>query len=204
MVGARLLVLGTVAGVAVKSVDGSFPDWLRDVGNSPAVFVFALAVIARMAGTVVLAAVHSGIFFASLCTAYYAWSTHALGFGGGRFVYLWGGLAVTLVPVLAATVRWAVGRSGLLPAAVVAAVAGVAAAGAGEVRQLWRYAAGDLPTGFPLHPTQAVIGLVIAVVIAGALPRDARTRIVALLLTAPMAWAASGLIDRVYETGLLS
>lgn len=49
-----------------------------------------------------------------------------------------------------------------------------------------------------------MIGLVLAMVIAGALPRDARTRIVALLLTAPMAWTASGLIDRVYETGLLS
>lgn len=129
MVGAGILALGTVAGVAVKSVDGSVPDWLRDVGNSPAVFVFALAVIARMAATVVLAAVHSAIFFTALCTAYYAWSTHALGFGGGRFVYLWGGLAVTLVPALAAAVRWAVGRSGALPAAVVAALAGVALVG---------------------------------------------------------------------------
>ena len=61
----------------------------------------------------------------------------------------------------------------------------------GSLRQLWLAGTGALPEGFPLHPVQAVAGVVVALVVAGVLPAHGRTRAVALVLLAPAAVVAT-------------
>lgn len=106
-------------------------------------------------------------------------------------------LAVTAVPVIAFAVNWASRRRGILPGLVMGLAAAIPLAD-GPLRQLWLgYGRNVLPAGFQLHPIQAALDVVMAVVIAGVLPRDRRTRFYALLLTVPMYWVATSMIDAV-------
>jgi hypothetical protein len=75
-----------------------------------------------------------------------------------------------------------------------AAVAGSAFVD-GAARQVGLWIFGALPAGFPIRPAQAVLTLVIAGLIAGALPVHVQTRAWALALTPLMAWMTARAAD---------
>lgn len=188
------VVLGLGSGVAATG-HGVAIGWVQDLVNYPGLYLFALAVIAVSAPTAAEAGLRSATFFTALCLAYYGWMTFALGFAGvGRYFYAWTALAVTAVPVIAVTVSWASRRRGILPGLVMGLAAAIPLAD-GPLRQLWLgYGRNVLPAGFQLHPVQAALDVVMAVVIAGVMPRDRHTRLYALLLAVPMCWVATSVI----------
>ncbi|HEV2810603.1 MAG TPA: hypothetical protein VGV93_09445, partial [Acidimicrobiales bacterium] len=72
-----LALLGALVGVASKSADASASQWVRDRANGPAVFVFAVSLLAWRSPGPVGAALRSVVFFSAMCVAYYAWSSEA-------------------------------------------------------------------------------------------------------------------------------
>nr|MDQ3344617.1 hypothetical protein [Actinomycetota bacterium] len=130
---------GFAAGVVAKAADESGIGWASDLGTHPAIWVAALAVIARFAPTVRWATLRAVGFFVVMCLGYYGWAVVALGFGSGpaltRFLVLWLAMSVTAVPVAAAGMHLAYARDGPVPGAAVASVAGLALLTGGAV---WR------------------------------------------------------------------
>ncbi|MBA4169731.1 MAG: hypothetical protein H0X68_04910 [Chloroflexi bacterium] len=197
-----LIGLGIVCGIAAKAADASEARWVNDLANSPTGSVFVLTLIGRFAFTPVDAALRSMAFFTATCLAYYGWSAYAFGFGGGPYFYLWVGLALTVVPILATGVRWACLRRGALPGLVMGTVAALTMAD-GAVWQLWMYyVEGLLSNDFPLHPVQAAVDLVVLFVIVGLLPRYGRTRLWASLAVLPMV-VVTGMIRELFSSALL-
>lgn len=196
-----LIGLGIVCGIAAKAADGSEARWVNDLANSPTAWVLALALIGRFAFTPVDAALRSAAFFTATCLAYYGWSAYVFGFGGGPYLYLWVGLALTVVPILAIGVRWACLRRGALPGLVMGTVAALTMAD-GAVWQLWLYYEGLLSDDFPLHTVQAAVDLVVLFVIAGLLPRYGRTRLWAFLTVLPMV-VVTGMVRELFSSALL-
>ncbi|CAN5402077.1 hypothetical protein BH23ACT9_BH23ACT9_13580 [soil metagenome] len=190
-----MAAVGAVAGVLAKLADGPWPVWVSDLADRPGLWVLALALIGARAPRRSEAAGWSATAFTAMCAAYYTWSAAVLGFGVGRYPLAWIGLALTVVPVLAVAVNWAVGRSGWLPGLVLAAVAGLALSD-GSLQQLWLQARGHLPPGFPLHPVQAALNVLIAGVILVLLPRHLRTRTWGLALVVPATLLVTFLVDR--------
>jgi hypothetical protein len=189
--------LGAVAGLAAKVADDAGPGWLADLGSYPAAWVLAVALLGWRAPSTRLAALGSALFFAVMSVAYYGWAVLVLGFGlraNAVLLVAWWVLSVTAVPLFAVGVRWAAAHRGVVPGALLAGAAALAVAD-GTLRQLWLAGTGALPAGFPLHPVQAVAGVVVAVVVAGVLPRHGRTRAVALVLLAPAALVATAGLD---------
>ncbi|KQS66518.1 hypothetical protein [Modestobacter sp. Leaf380] len=187
--------------MAAKAADASGVGWLADLGSHPAAWVLAVALLARAAPTGRLAAVGSAVFFAVMSLAYYAFAVVVLGFDlRGQLVLLaaWTVLSLTAVPLFAVVVHLATRHRGVLPGAVLAGAAALALADR-TLWELWLAATGDAPG--VLHPVQAVAGVVVALVVAGVLPRHGRTRAVALVLLAPAAVAATWGVDLLY--GLL-
>jgi GAF domain-containing protein len=165
--------------------------------------VLAVALLARAARSVRVAAATSAVFFTVMSVAYYGWAVGVLGFGlRANLVLLaaWTVLSLTAVPLFAVVVHLATRRRGVLPGTVLAGAAAVALADR-TLWQLWLAASGGLPPGTPLHPVQAVAGVVVALVVAGVLPRHGRTRAVALVLLVPAAVLATLGVDLLY--GLL-
>lgn len=199
---AGLALLGVVAGIAAKAADESGPTWAADLGSYPAAWVLAVALIGRFAPTLAAAAARAAAFFAAMTVAYYAWAAWVLGFGWSRLLPVWLVLAATAVAAVAAVVRWASDRPGVLPGALMALVAGIAAADGG-LRGLWLWAQGLLPWA-ATRPVQAVAEVVVAVVVAVVLPRNGVTRFWAAVLLVPMAWVAGELLDALHGTGWLS
>ncbi|WP_225233335.1 DUF6518 family protein [Klenkia terrae] len=188
--------LGAVVGAAAKVADAVGPGWLADLGSYPAAWVLAVALLGCRAPSTRAAGVGAAAFFAVMSVAYYGWAVVVLGFGlraNAVLLAAWLMLSATAVPLFAVAVRWAATRRGALPGVLLAG-AGALAVADGTVAQLWLAAVGELPAGTPLHPVQAVAGVLVALVVAGALPRHGRTRAVALVLLVPAAWiAAAGL-----------
>lgn len=81
-------------------------------------------------------------------------------------------MSVTAVPVAAAGMHLAYARDGPVPGAAVPSVAGLALLTGGAVWRLGVAALGYVPADFGLRPVQAV-DVVVALVIAGVLPRHA-------------------------------
>jgi hypothetical protein len=195
MVVVGIIVLGTTCGIAAKAADESQLHWASNLGNFPAAWVLALALIGWLAPTPGRAALRAGAFFVAVCLAYYAWASSMMGFPVAYDIWLWTGLAASAVPVLAAAVRWTRDRHGLLPGLILATVAALAVVD-GVVWQLWRaWREGGAPEWFPLRPFQALINVTVALVVAGILPRDHRTRLWAIVLLLPSAIIISGLLN---------
>jgi hypothetical protein len=188
---------GALAGIAAKIADESPITGMADLGTSPTVWVLALAVIARFAPTPVHAAIRAAAFFIAMCIGYYAWTSLKLGYpGSGPLLVGWLALAVTVVPIGAAVIRWSCDRSGAVAAVVLAGAGGIALADP-RVRQLWYAATGDLPSDFPLRPIQGVVAIAAALVITLWLPRHHATRAWAGALLLPMTFVVVAVLDAV-------
>jgi hypothetical protein len=200
---AGFTTLGVLAGIAAKAGDESGWRWAADLGSDPAAWVLAVALIGRYAPTAALAALRAAVFFAAMTVAYYGWAVGVLGFGyEPDLVVAWLGLSATAVAVFAAGTRWATRRSGVLPGAVLALVAGTVLAG-GAVRRLWLWADGSVASELA-NPVQAVVEIAAVLVVVVVLPTYTRTRLWALALTLPMWWLASTLIQQLlYGTGVI-
>jgi hypothetical protein len=192
-------VAGALCGVAAKAADTAATDWVNDLADFPAAYLLALALLARTAPSAVTSAVRAAAFFTTLCLAYYSWSSIVLGFGGGRFLFAWTAVALTVVPLLAAVLQWASRRDDAGAGLVTGLVMGLAAAAPladGAPRRLWSlYISDALDSGVPLHLPQAVLDVTVAAIVAGLLPRHRRTRLVALALVLPLVFVAGRLID---------
>jgi hypothetical protein len=194
-------LLGAAAGVAAKAADEGPVGWLGDLDTYAAVWIFALALIARYAPSSRTAALRAAAFFLAMSLAYYAWAERVLGFGpGGASLALWATVSLTVVPAVAAALAWGFSRRGALAGAVVAAAAAVTVADGGVVWQvLWTHVLGAAPDGFRVRPVQAAAALTLGLAIALALPAHRRTRVWALALTPPLAWIAHAVVfDVVY------
>ena len=188
--------LGLLAGVAAKAADASGVAWLADLGSYPAAWVLAVALVARSAPSTGRAAVGSAVFFAVMSVGYYGFAVGVLGFGLRVTLVLlgaWVALSVTAVPAFAAVVRESCVRRGVLPGVLLAGAAALALAD----RTLWHLVV--RPEGVPLHPVQGVVSAVVALVVAGLLPRHHRTRVVALALLVPAAVLATAAVDVLYS-----
>lgn len=186
---------GTLSGVAAKVADESDRPGLADLGTSPTVWVLALALIGRFAPTWVDAAIRAAAFFAALCIGYYAWASLVLGYpGSGPLLVGWIAVALTLVPIGAALIRWSCERPGAVSAMVFAGAGGIALSDQ-RVVQLWYAAIGELPSDFPLRPIQGLIGIATALVITLLLPRHHATRAWAAALLLPMTYIAMTAVD---------
>jgi hypothetical protein len=165
------------------------------VASYPAAWVLAVALLARSARSTRSAATGSAVFFAVMSVGYYGWAVGVLGFGlRANLVLLaaWVALSLTAVPAFAAVVHEACTRRGLLPGALLAGAASLALAD----RTLWHLVVP--PEGAALHPVQGVVAAVVALVVAGVLPRHHRTRVVALALLVPAAVVATAAVDVLY------
>jgi hypothetical protein len=186
---------GALSGAAAKVADESDITGMADLGTSPTVWVLALALIARLAPTQVDAAIRAAGFFAAMCIGYYAWTSAVLGYpGSGPLLMGWIAIALTIVPVGAALIRWSYDRSGVVAGAVLAGAGGVALSDQ-RVVQLWHAAIGGLPSDFPLRPIQGLTGIATALVITLWLPTHHATRASAGLLLLPMTYVAMTVLD---------
>lgn len=186
---------GALSGVAAKISDESTITGLADVGTSPTVWVLALALIARFAPTRADAAIRAAAFFAAMCIGYYAWTFQVLGYpGSGPLLVGWLAIALSVVPVGAALIRWSCSRSGVRAAAVLAGAGGIALSDE-RVVQLWYAATGQLPSDFPLRPIQGLIAISTAMVMTLWLPRHHATRVWAGALLLPLTYVAMTALD---------
>lgn len=191
-----IVLAGAAAGAVAKAADESTVTWASDLGTHPAIWVLAIAIIARLAPSGSWAAGRAGAFFVAMTCAYYAWSSLILGFPLDRWIAVWNALAVTAVPMLAFAAWWATHRRGLVPAAVLAGMAGTAMAG-GAMHQWLLWVRGELPSEFPVRPVQAIAEGLVVVVIVGLLPVYGRTRVWAVPLALVLAPVVTILIDQV-------
>ncbi|MGY2065449.1 DUF6518 family protein [Blastococcus sp. SYSU DS0619] len=198
---AGFALLGVLAGIAAKAGDESGWQWAGDLGTYPAAWVLVVALIGRSAPRVGAAALRAAVFFAAMTAAYYGWAVVVLGFGyEPELVLAWLLLSATAVAVFAAATWWASCRPGPAAGAVLALAAGTALVN-GAVRGLWLEWTGS---DVVLHPVQAVVEVVVALVVVLALPRHRSTRLWALGLLLPMAWLAQELVNRLlYDTGII-
>ena len=173
---------GLLAGAAAKAGDESGWRWAADLGSYPAAWVLAVALIGWAAASVRAAALRAGVFFAAMTVAYYGWAAVVLGFGWDlRLLVAWLVLSATAVPLVAAAASWSTRRTGPLPAALLALAAGITLGGG---------ALGDAGD----HPVQAVADVAVALVLTVVLPRDRRTRLLAVLATLPLTVVAAVLL----------
>ena len=174
---------GLAAGIAAKAADGSTWRWAEELGHYPAAWVLVVALTGWRAPSLRAAGVRAGVFFAAMTVAYYAWAALVLDRGWElRLLAAWLVLSATAVPLTAAAVRWATGRTGPVPGALLAMAAAITLGG-GVLLD-----AAD-------HPVQAVVDVAVALVIVVVLPRAARTRLWAAALTLPLAVLAAQLLD---------
>jgi hypothetical protein len=174
---------GLVAGIAAKAADFSGWQWADDLGHYPAAWVLVVALIGWRAPSLRTAAVRSAAFFAAMSVGYYAWAALVLDRGWElRGLAAWLVLSATAVAVTGAAGHVATRRTGRLPGAVLAMAAGIVLGGGVLAHP-------------GAHPVQAVVDVVVAVVLVVVLPRDGRTRLAAVVLTAPLTWVAAQLLD---------
>jgi len=184
---AAFALAGAVSGVLAKVADELPVDGLSDLGTSPTLWILVLALIARFAPTPLVAAGRGTAFYVAMCVGYYAWTSLVLRYpGSGPLLAAWLVLAVTIVPVVAALVRWARDRSDPVAAGVIAGVAGLAASDPAVI-QLWYAANGDLPPDFPLRPMQAALAIAAVATITLWIPTRTTVRAWAVLLLIPAA-----------------
>lgn len=119
-----LAVLGGLLGVVAKAADESTVQWLGDFGTQAGAWLFAAALIGRLAATRRVAATRSALLFLGVCSGYYGWGHYVLGFPTPRILYLWVLFALTAAPAMSAAVSWASRRRGVLAGMVMAAAAG--------------------------------------------------------------------------------
>ncbi|MCZ2824168.1 MULTISPECIES: DUF6518 family protein [unclassified Modestobacter] len=176
------LLAGLLTGAAAKAGDESGWRWAADLGSYPAAWVLVVALIGWSAPSPAAAALRSGVFFAAMTVAYYAWAALVLDFGWSvRLLVAWLVLSATAVPATAVAAHVATRGSGWLPGALLAMAAGITLGG-GALAD-----AGD-------HPVQAVVDVVVALVLVVVLARDLRTRLWAAALTLPLTGVAAVLL----------
>lgn len=174
-----LALAGALAGVAAKAADKSPWRWADDLGHYPAVWLLAVAAVARLSPTAASAAARSAVFFAAMTAAYYGWTDLVQGAGPAvwRLALVWWVLSTTAVPAYAVVVRAAAVDVRAAP------VAGAALALAGGLA----LAEGATPD----RPVQLVASVLAALVVTTALPVERRTRAWALALLVPGALLAA-------------
>ena len=189
--------LGVAAGIAAKPADESGIGWAGDLGTYPAVWVLAVALIGRSAPAAISAATRAAVFCGAMTVAYYAWAAVVLRFGWSPQLVPWLLLSSTAVAGAAVAAREGTRRPGALPGALMAMAAGIALAG-GSLQRLGQVLAGDLPA-IAGRPVQAAVDVLVAVLLAVALPRHRATRGWALVLTVPLTGLAAVLLQRLYQ-----
>ncbi|TVR70135.1 MAG: hypothetical protein EA415_13260 [Sphaerobacteraceae bacterium] len=195
-----LSILAILSGASAKAADESGLNWASGLGDHPAMWVLALALIGWLAPSPGRAAIRAVIYFVVMCLAYYAWAAFVLNFPVAYDIWFWIGLAATAVPLFAAVLRWTRDQHGILPGFILATVAALAVID-GVVWQLWwAWVENGAPDGFPLRPFQAVVNIAVALTIAGVFPRDHRTRVWALLLLIPIAILLSRVLPYVLDS----
>jgi hypothetical protein len=141
-------IAGVLAGIVAKAGDESGWRWAADLGNCPAAWVLAVALIGWSAPSAVAAALRSGMFFAAMTVAYYAWAAEVLDVGWDvRLLVAWLLLSATAVPVTGAGVQWAPRRAGWFAGGLLG-VPAEPVLGSGAARQtwlIWTDSAPDLP-----------------------------------------------------------
>jgi hypothetical protein len=187
-----LMLAGLLAGMLAKWMDedgpavlGSAGGWLAWLLSLLGVWAFTIAMVARSAPSPSHAAVRSSAFLLAMCVGYYGFSQVVFGFSGVRLLELWCVLAVTVAPLLATGLCWAV-RSPRRSAAAEVVTALVAAIPLGVlVAEAVSLAAppanGDVP---------ALVDLVLAAVLVWLLPRNPPARMRMLLAGVPTTLAA--------------
>jgi hypothetical protein len=190
----RFGALGLLAGVLAKAADESGRQWAADLGTYPAAWVLAVALIGWSAPSARAASLRSGVFFAAMAVAYYAWAALVLDFGwSSRSLIAWLVLSATAVPVTGAVVSWASRRSGPLPGGLLGVPAGLVL-GSGAAHEWWRAWVQAGPA-LPDRPVQVVAELATALVLVGVLPRDPRTGRWAAVLAVPAVLVAAPVLD---------
>lgn len=182
-----------------KLADDSTLTWASDLGTYPAIWVLALALIARFSPDLAQAALRAVAFFVGLSLGYYAWSVFVLNFGIGRYLYLWGAVAVTAVPAVAVLLRWASWSRGVLAGLAMAVAAGIALSD-GTVTQLWWGLTDQLADDFPYRPVQAAADVLVALAVVALLPRHGATRAWGLVLLLPAVVLATVALNAFYGT----
>jgi len=192
---AAFALAGAASGVLAKVADELPIEGLPDPGTSPTLWILVLALIARLAPSPLVAAGRGTAFYVALCVGYYAWTSLVLRYpGSGPLLAAWLVLALTVVPVVAALVRWTRDRSDPIAASVIAGVAGLAANDPSVV-QLW-YAANDgLPPDFPLRPMQAAVVMAAVAIITLWVPTRRTLRAWAVLLLVPATIVAGWVLE---------
>jgi hypothetical protein len=140
-----LLTLGALCGVLAKAADESSHRWAADFGTYPAVWVLALAPIARLSPPMLLAAVRASAFFLAIRQAHVLWSYVVLGFGSERSAMLWLALAASAVPLGAAFARWACNCRGVVPGLLLATLAAQAVSDRLSWQRWWVWVLDDAP-----------------------------------------------------------
>ncbi|MCZ2830436.1 DUF6518 family protein [Modestobacter sp. VKM Ac-2986] len=174
---------GLAAGTAAKAADFSGWRWANDLGHFPAAWVLVVALIGWRAPSLRAAAVRSAVFFAAMSVGYYSWAALVLDRGWDvRLLVAWLVLSATAVPATAAAGHLATRRTGWLFGAMLAMAAGIVLGG-------------GVLADPGAHPVQAVVEVLVVAVLVVVLPRDGRTRLWAVALTAPLTWVAAQLLD---------
>jgi len=192
-----LALLAVLAGIAAKEADESQITWASNLGDYPAAWVLALALIGRFSPGLVQAAVRAAVFFVAMCLAYYAWARYAMEFPVDRDFYFWMILAVTAVPAISAVVRWASLRRGALAGLLIAGVGALAVVDGLAWQLWWAWVLNQAPDDFPLRPVQGIISIVVALIVTGLLPKHTTTRMYAFALLLPSAMVLEIFVDRV-------
>jgi hypothetical protein len=164
------------------------PGWAATLVHYAVPYVLLLALIGAGAPRPRSAAVRAIGCFLAFVVAYYAVVLVQFGAVPVRYAAAWLIAAVTVCPLAAVAVRWAVSRDGLLPGAVLAA-GGAAALADGTLGNILRVLAGD--RAVQPQPVSALAGLAVALVLALALPRSRGTRTAAVVLLVPFAVAST-------------
>lgn len=186
---------GLLAGFLAKWADESQIAWLADLGTFGALWLLIVVLIGWRTPNTTAAAVQGALFFLGLSLGYYAYSTFVLGFPGGELVVRWAALSLTAVPAMAAAVWWATRHSGLIPAGILAVV-GALALYDGNTLPFWYIVTDGATTpGFPYRPVQAFVEIATALTATVVVPRNGRTRLMALLLLLPARIVVGRLIE---------
>jgi hypothetical protein len=189
------VLAGAAAGIVAKIADESTIGWLGDLGTYPAVWVLAVAVIARTTPTAGVAATGAGAFFAAMVGGYYGWASLVLGFPPGPEPLYWITIATLVVPLVAGAVWWAIRSLGAMPGLMLAATASLAVLNGATPRAVLA-ARGHLPVEL-VRPVQVVAEAAVIILLLVVLPRHRRTRWWAIGTWLPLAWLTSRMLDQV-------
>lgn len=186
--------LGLSCGVAAKVGDETTWQWATDLGTYPAVWIFVAVLFGHFSHSPAAAAAGAAVFSSAAVIGYYAWAVFVLGFGFSvNYPAIWLGASVTAAPLLSAAAWF--GSHQRIPPWLFAAPIAALILSEGPLRQYWNDLTIGLPDGFPFHPVQALVSLVLALATIGLMTRTPADRAKALVLTIPLMLVVENAID---------